>query len=85
MIRMQIKVNESGKRIDVFLLDEISLSRNQIQKAIKNKHWSYFIWSNFIFVVILFFISHLISKNIKFIISKASYYFLFVFVFEFFK
>ena len=37
MIRMQIKVNESGKRIDVFLLDEISLSRNQIQKAIKNK------------------------------------------------
>ena len=34
---MQIKVNESGKRIDVFLLDEISLSRNQIQKAIKNK------------------------------------------------
>ena len=33
---MKIKVEETGKRIDVFLIDKTGFSRSQIQKAIKN-------------------------------------------------
>ena len=33
---MKIKVEETGKRIDVYLIDKTELSRSQIQKAIKN-------------------------------------------------
>ena len=33
---MKIRVEETGKRIDVYLIDKTELSRSQIQKAIKN-------------------------------------------------